>query len=236
MAWVLAQSRPDFVNELVLDFGAVRRGEVWRLISFVFVPPALSPIWFFLFLYFTWWVGSTLETQWGTFKFNVYFWLGVVASIGAAAVGGRPVSGSWLGASDGSLLLAFATVLPDVEILVFMILPVAIKWLGILAAATMTLAFVTGDGATRLSILAAVLPYAVFFGGHWWGVLRGRRLVAKQQARRASREPSAAPALGGRTCAMCGAREADGADIRVCSCEKCGGKPRLLCLEHARHH
>ena len=34
-------------------------------------------------------------------------------------------------------------------------------------------------------------------------------------------------------CAICGAREADGADIRVCYCEKCGG-PRALCLEHAR--
>ena len=50
----------------------------------------------------------------------------------------------------------------------------------------------------------------------------------------------AGPAIGTRVCALCGASEKDGADIRVCSCEKCGaatnGKSRELCLEHARNH
>jgi hypothetical protein len=38
-----------------------------------------------------------------------------------------------------------------------------------------------------------------------------------------------------RTCAICGKKQSGGADIRVCSCEKCGG-PRNLCVEHARNH
>jgi hypothetical protein len=44
------------------------------------------------------------------------------------------------------------------------------------------------------------------------------------------------PVFGQRVCAICGAREADGADIRVCSCAKCGGVQRALCVEHARNH
>jgi hypothetical protein len=36
-------------------------------------------------------------------------------------------------------------------------------------------------------------------------------------------------------CAICGVSEDAGADIRVCSCAKCGG-PRNLCLNHARSH
>ena len=59
--------------------------------------------------------------------------------------------------------------------------------------------------------------------------------MVRQKARRVQFEGDA-PAFGQRTCAMCGAREQDGADIRVCSCAKCGGQPRTLCLEHARNH
>jgi hypothetical protein len=77
--------------------------------------------------------------------------------------------------------------------------------------------------------------YGLFFGGHWWDVWRSRNLQVRQKARRVSMQ-AGAPVFGQRTCAICGAREADGADIRVCSCEKCGGQPRSLCLEHARNH
>ena len=59
-------------------------------------------------------------------------------------------------------------------------------------------------------------------------------------ARTSVRPKSEPPARAGKTCAICGATEADGADIRVCSCEKCkaatGGAARELCLEHARNH
>jgi hypothetical protein len=78
-----------------------------------------------------------------------------------------------------------------------------------------------------VSIIAALVNYVLFFGDHW----RQRGLALRQKARR-----STAPVFGQGTCAVCGAREADGADIRVCSCDKCGGQPRSLCLAHARNH
>jgi hypothetical protein len=229
--WVLSLSRPYAVGRLMLDMHAVRRGQVWRLVTFLFLPPPSSTYWILLNLYFAWWVGSSLEEHWGAFKFNVFYFVGVGATIAGAIVGG-PTTNFWL---NWSLLLSFATLFPDVTILLMFVLPVRVKWLGIAAAAYMVYVASIGTSADRAAIVASVVNYVLFFGEHWWGVSRGRRVVVRQQARRAELR-SSAPVFGQRVCAICGAREADGADIRVCSCEKCGGQPRALCLEHARNH
>ncbi len=199
--------------------------------TFLFSPPSWEPIWIFVNLYFAWWIGSSLEQNWGAFKFNAYYLLGAVATIIASVLAG-PTTNVWLNAS---VVLAFATVFPDVTILLFFVLPVRVKWLGIAGAAYMGLEAVRGSWDTRAAIAAALLNYLLFFGEHWSNVLRKRNVVVRQKVRRAELE-SSPPVLRERVCAICGAREADGADIRVCSCEKCGGRQRELCLEHARNH
>jgi hypothetical protein len=231
VVWLLSRSRPESVERLVLDMDAVRRGEVWRLATFLFIPPRSSSLWVFVNLYFTWWVGSSLEKHWGAFKFNVFYFIGALATIGAALVAG-PTSNTWL---DSSLFLAFATTFPDVSILLFFILPIRVKWLGIFAALAIGAAFVLGDWGTRAPIIAALVNYALFFGGHWRRIWQQRGLGVRQKARREEMR-SNAPVFGQRVCAICGIREADGADIRVCSCERCGGQQRALCLQHARNH
>jgi hypothetical protein len=231
IVWVLSRSRPESVGRLVLDMRAVRRGEVWRLFTFLLFPPPSSPLWVFVNLYFTWWVGSSLEQHWGAFKFNAYYFIGALATIVAALVAG-PTSNMWL---HWSLFLAFATTFPDVTILLFFILPVRVKWLGIIAAIFIVGAFVIGDWGTRAPIAAALANYVLFFAGHWRQVWGQRSVVVRQKARREQLRPTA-PVFGQRVCAVCGAREAEGTDIRVCSCEKCGGQPRALCLAHARNH
>jgi membrane associated rhomboid family serine protease len=231
MVWVLATLRPAFIGRLVLDMRAVRHGEVWRLVTFLFIPPPSRPLWILINLYFTWWVGSSLEQKWGAFKFNAYYFVGALATIVSSILAG-PTTNTWL---DASLFLAFATVFPDVSILLFFILPVRVKWLGVLAALGIAYAAFVGDWGVRAPIAAALVNYGLFFGEHWLDLARGRTLVARQKARRVEVE-SSGPVFGQRTCAICGAREADGIDIRVCSCEKCGGVARTLCLEHARNH
>ncbi|HXX65868.1 MAG TPA: hypothetical protein VEK07_01725 [Polyangiaceae bacterium] len=236
IVWLLSLLRPEFQFRLILDINAVRHGEVWRLITFLFIPTvqaqqSSSILWEAVALYFTWWIGSSLEQHWGPFKFDLYYAIGAIATIGAAVVFG-PMTNRWL---NWSLVFAFATVFPDIQILLFFVLPIRVKWLGIVAAAVFAYSFAVGDWNQRAAIGASAAAYAVFFGEHWWKVLRNRRVVTRQRSRRAQFE-AAAPVFGQRVCAVCGAREADGADVRVCSCEKCGGKPRTLCLQHARNH
>jgi membrane associated rhomboid family serine protease len=229
IVWALAFTRPDVLGRLTLDMSAVRHGEVWRLVTFLFIPADLS-YWVMINLYFTWWVGSSLEQHWGAFKLNAFYLLGALGTIVAALIAGG-ASNLYL---DASLVLAFATVFPDVEILLFFILPIRVKWIGILTGAWLVFSFVMSEWSQRAAVVAAVGNYVLFFAGYWGAFLRSQRLRSKQRAKRDEFQASK-PTLGQRACAICGAREAEGADIRVCTCEKCGA-PRALCLEHARNH
>ena len=80
IVWVLSLLKPEFQERLWLDIGAVRHGQVWRLVTFLFIPPPSKPMWVIINLYFTWWVGSSLEQRWGPFKFNVYYLLGALGN------------------------------------------------------------------------------------------------------------------------------------------------------------
>jgi hypothetical protein len=232
LVWVLSLVKPEMTKVIDLDMDAVRHGQVWRLVTFLFIPFGSSPVWVLVNLYFTWWVGSSLEQHWGSFKFNAFYVLGILGTVVAALITG-PQTNTWL---DVSLLLAFATTFPDVQILLFFFLPIRVKWLGIAAAVGIVAALFIGEWDTRASIAAAMANYLLFFAGHWRAVAKSQNLQAHQKVRRAEMQSGAPVAFGQRVCAICGAQEADGADIRVCSCEKCGGQPRALCLEHARNH
>jgi membrane associated rhomboid family serine protease len=229
--WVLSLTRPEILGRMVLDVDAVRAGEVWRLVTFLFMPIGSSPLWVLANLYFAWWVGSSLEQHWGAFKFNAFYFMGAAGTILAAVLTG-PQTNFYL---DASLMLAFATVFPDVQILLFFILPIRVKWLGIVAGVGIAIALAMGTWGTRAAILAAMGNYVLFFSGHWMDVWRSRNVKVRQKARMAQFD-AGVPVFGQRVCAICGAREADGADIRVCSCAKCGGVQRALCVEHARNH
>ena len=232
IVYVLQMLRPGFASLLVFDLESVKHGQVWRVFTYIFVPPQ-SMLFAFLRIWFVWWVGTNLEAHWGPFKYDLYWLVGIIGTTTAAAFTGMDTAtSSYL---TDTLFLAFATLFPD-ETILLIILPVRAKWLGWLSGALLAFLFVTGTWADRAGILAATGNYILFFAGHWVDWFKSRRLQNRQRARRASMAEPAKPKTQGRTCAICGKSEDEGADIRVCSCEKCGGKPRTLCLEHARNH
>ena len=242
VAYMLARARPEILGALSLDLEAVRNGQYWRLVSFLFLPESMSLTWLLFVPYFTWLIGSSLEQEWGAFKLNVYYLLGMLGTTASAWLAHNGVGSTYL---NLSLLFAFATLAPDFEVRLYLIIPIKMKWLAILSAAFLAYKAAIGDWAERAAILAAVSNYFIFFGGHLVGLAQGRRVLLRQAARRESYRAAAssvrpdAPeegAMGGRVCAVCGAKEADGADIRICSCAQCGGVSRTLCLEHAKGH
>jgi len=60
LTWLL----PGFTSMLMLDPVRIRHGEVWRLITYIFIPQATSPLWVLFALWFLWWVGEGLERAW----------------------------------------------------------------------------------------------------------------------------------------------------------------------------
>src|SRR3954469_17960784 len=119
LVYALSYVSPEFLGQLALAPEAVAHGEVWRVVTFLFLPwggggrggfGALFTIVALMFLYT---VGTSLEAEWGNFKFDVYYLVGAIATIAGAFVFG-PVTNEFL---NLSLLLAFATVFPEYEIL-----------------------------------------------------------------------------------------------------------------------
>ena len=237
IVYLLAFIRPDFLEALALSPSLVARGQVWRLVSYLFIPGTASMWWILFNLMWVWMIGTNLEAEWGSFKLNVYYLIGMLGTTAAALITHGDEGNLYL---NMSLTFAFATLFPETEILLI-ILPIRVKWLGWFSLAFVVYEFVTsGDWSVRAAIIASLSNYLLFFAGTIVSVLRGGRLQAQQVARRAASMPPPAAVGTARACAICGSKEADGADIRVCTCEKCreanGGKPRELCLDHARSH
>jgi membrane associated rhomboid family serine protease len=222
--------RPDLIGALTLDMDSVEHGQVWRLFTYLFLPRTLSLWWIIFSLGFVYYIGSSLEGHWGSFKFNVYYAAGMIGTTVAAIVTHGEQNNYWL---NLSLMLAFGTLFPDEEIWFFFI-GIPAKWLAMADGAYMVYALATGGWTQRGGILAAMAGYFLFFSGTLLDLLRRRNLQVRQTARRAPIGPAPEPVVT-RVCAICGASQEDGADIRVCTCAKCGG-PRSLCLAHARNH
>lgn len=151
---------------LLLTREGLMNWQLWRLFTFLFVPPSTGgTIFLFIALYFYYMIGNQLEMMWGGFRFNIYYLLGWLGAIISSLVFGAG-DNSYLNAS---LFLAFATIAPDTTFMVFFILPVKAKWMAILFAAWAVFgvinAFVMGYGFSALgALLFSLLNYFVFFG------------------------------------------------------------------------
>ena len=118
------------------------QGQIWRAITFVFIPfsggSILSVV---LGIYFTWFVGTALEKEWGDFRYTLYFLLGMVGTVLACLLTGVTASTYCLSLS---LLLAFAMLYPEVQLLLFFVIPIRVKYFGFFAAALSALAWASG--------------------------------------------------------------------------------------------
>ena len=137
----------------------ILRGQVWRLLTFIFIPPSSSSLWIIFTLYIYWLFGSGLQQQWGSFRFNLFYLCGIVGSAIAGMITGYTTN-TYL---NMSLLLAFALIYPDFQMMLFFFLPVKIKWLALLDAALLLLMLITGTWAGRLVLALSLANLALFF-------------------------------------------------------------------------
>ena len=140
-------------------------GQVWRLITFLFLYPSTSNIIFTgLAIYFYWWVGNSLEQYMGKARFNLFYFFGVIGSIVAGLIVGS-IDNMFL---NLSLFLAFATLFPETKVLLFFFIPVKVKWLGMFEGALLFIMFIFGSWADRAANIAAIANYLIFFGPRLW--------------------------------------------------------------------
>ena len=159
------------------------QGQVWRALSFVFIPfsggSILSVV---LGIYFTWFIGTALEQEWGDFRYTVYLLSGVLGTVLACLLTGVTASTYCLSLS---LLLAFSMLYPEVQVLLFFVIPLRVKYLGIVAAVLWVLSFLGAPLGQKLSLLLSMANVWLFFGPMAYRSIRA--WVRREQWKRKNR-------------------------------------------------
>lgn len=266
-----------YTRYLALDFGEVLKGQIWRLFTFLLIPSDGSIVGsgggimnmmgdlFFMLLFFYMYgmMGAALERRWGTFAFNLFFFLGILFHILAAAI-------TWFVFGDSftlgtyylnlSLFFAFVTEFSETQFLLFFIIPIKAKWLGIIDAALFAVTIIGGFAGlvnpmiwvrlwnlgiaafpqNSVAALVSVLNYVLFFYIYRQSfrlspAQRQRQKQFKAQVMQAKKQQAARDGGPRHRCAVCGRTELDAPDMEFRFCSKCDGEYEY-CQEHLYTH
>jgi hypothetical protein len=228
-AFVMSLVYPDFRGKLVLSHDRLVAGEWWRLLTVLIMPPSLNVFFMFLFVSFYYFAGTTLEAQWGTFRYNLYILIGYLTTLLAALIPDAKVTNFYL---MESVFLAFAWLYPECPILLYGILPVKAKWLGLAAWIMYLIAFFSGGWDTKAEVVAGALNFAIFFHADLWQAVRTYpRRFRSQMAQARARE--AKPPM--HVCAVCGVTDQSDKKMEFRYCPLCTGTP-AYCINHIHNH
>ena len=246
---------PAGYQYLMLDPFLVLKGQVWRLVTWILIPPDSSNIFFVLItLYLYYSLGGLLERIWGTYKYNVYLFSGLLFTILGAFVlcgysvlmGAQPTmyTGLYL-LNNGSavyfgqfstyyinmsIFLACAASIPDVQVLLMFIFPIKVKWIGIVYGIILLVNCIQGGIATWIVVIFSLLNFLVFF-------LRSKGKMhlsvgqIKREFHQKMRSAGQTKGITRHKCAICGRTELDGDDLEFRFCSKCNGN-----YEYCQYH
>ena len=244
----------------------ISKGQIWRIITWVLVPPSSFSIFTIIMLYFYYQIGSTLENTWGAFKYNVYIFSGILFSVLGAVIlyaisvngGAEPIlAGSLVSRGFStyyinlSIFLAFAAVYPNIQVLLFFIIPVKMKWLAYIDIVFLAYNFIFVGVAGKIAIVMSILNFIVFFfTSRDYRRFSPKEMYRKQSFKRAvnnGRTTSRSGDFSGFTgsnrasvitkhkCAICGRTEKDSDTLEFRFCSKCNGNYEY-CSDHLFTH
>ena len=246
IVWMFSLFAPGISLYLAFSPMDILRGEVWRLVTFIIIPGSTS-ILALIFFYFYYMIGRTVEAQWGPGKFTIYFFSGVLLTVIYGFLVyflfriNVAVSAQYIYLS---LFFTFATLYPDMQVLLFFLIPIKIKWLAIVDALFFLYSIVTSSFPVNLLPVVAVLNYLLFCGGPLLDALRRLlRLRPKEQrrstvdfrteVRRMQQEQRQKPYT--RRCEVCGRTDTDYPDLEFRYCSRCAGY-HCFCMDHINNH
>lgn len=259
--YVLRMISPGIMDFLYLNpYQIIFHGQIWRLVTWLIVPPSSFDIFTLLMLYFYYSLGTTLERTWGTYRYNVYIFSGILFTILGAfllfaytAVFQNEVDTKlalymlWVIDNNGrslapmfstyyvnmSIFLAFACTYPNMQVMMFFLIPIRIKILGIIYGALLVYQFLMGSIADQFVIAASLMNFVVFF-------ITGRgkvHMTPKQAKRRQEfrREVKKTAKVTRHKCAICGRTEETNPELEFRFCSKCQGNYEY-CQDHIFTH
>lgn len=258
--YLISMINSSFLQYLTLDpYQVLFKGQIWRVVTWILVPPDSSNLFLVLItLFFYYSIGTSLERVWGTYRYNVYLFSGMLFTVAGsflllfycllmdaqpAMLGNLTLyllkSGGvvYFGAFSTyyinmSIFLAYAATFPDMQVLLMFLIPIRVKYLGIIYGVMLLLSCIGGGVSTWFVVGASLMNFIVFFL-----TSRNRMHLSPRQIKRRydfNREVHQAGKSTGVTkhkCAVCGRTEKDGEDLEFRFCSKCEGN-----YEYCQYH
>ncbi len=245
--YLISLFMPNVLNYCTLEPAYILRGQIWRIVTWILIPPSGLSIFTIIMLYFYFSLGKILEQTWGAFRFNVYIFAGLIFTVlgafvlyfvygaarGAAVVGFGPYFSTYY--INMSIFLAFALSYPNMEVMLYFLIPIKIKWMGLLYGALLLADFTQGNWAVKTAIFASLLNFLIFF----FSTRNMQRYSPKEVKRRQEFKRNVAKArpksVSVHRCAICGRTEKDGELLEFRFCSKCEGNYEY-CQDHLFTH
>lgn len=263
--YIIELVNPEFIQMLSLDpYKIIMELQIWRLFTWVIIPPGSISFWVVISLYFYWSIGTNLEHTWGTYKYNVYLLTGFLCTILGSflylLVGTLQFQPSFAAAGftlqetmsyvgilasysfstyyvNMSILLLFAFTFPEIQVLLLFVIPIKVKWLGI------AYAVILGYEALRAAIqgiyptVIVIVMSLLNFMIFFIKHKRRTKITPKQMKRRVvyKTKTHMANMSSRHKCAICGRTEADGEHLEFRYCSKCNGNYEY-CQDHLFTH
>lgn len=245
---------PEGLQLLAMNPEKILHGQIYRLVTWVVIPPSSASILVIITLFFYFSIGRTLENSWGDFRYTVYILSGIIFTdigmmgtylimhlMGQSQLLDMYYQAGLYGASTYylcmSMFLAYAFMFPDMQVLLYFIIPIKVKWLGYLDIAYLLVMilqygymhYYTGMVTVIMSVLNFILFYFMSKGKtKMTPAQRKRKRKYKQQVRQSQ-------ILTRHKCAICGQTELDNPNLEFRYCSRCKGNYEY-CQNHLFTH
>ena len=263
--YIIELVNPEFLMMLTLNpYKIIMEFQIWRLFTWVIIPPSSLSFWVIISLYFYWSIGTNLEHTWGTYKYNVYLLTGflctIIGSFLYLLVGTLQFypSFSQTGATlaqvmeyvgylasysfstyyvNMSILLLFAFTFPDIQVLLMFLIPIKVKWIGIAYAVILGYNILTAAINQAFPTVILIVMSLLNFLIFFMKHKRRVKVTPQQMKRRVvyRTQTHKANMSSRHKCAICGRTEADGEHLEFRYCSKCVGNYEY-CQDHLFTH
>lgn len=249
IGYIISFVMPDLLNYFTLEPAMILRGQIWRLVSWVIIPPTSKLIYviFMMLLYYS--LGQTLERIWGAFRYNLYMLSGMLFTIIGAFIAYGIVFAKYHIIAGGfgavvstyyinmSIFLACAAIMPELELWFWGLIPIKMKWFAILDVIFVGMDLFRGGIVTRIIIVASLLNFVIFFfANRNMQRYNPKQVIRRKNFERKINEPVHDYGNGARhKCAVCGRTELDDPNLEFRYCSKCKGNYEY-CSDHLFTH
>jgi len=246
-AYVLFALDQSLLNYISLNPYAIMRGQIWRIVTWIMIPPSLYVNFLTLLLLYVFYMfGTNLERAIGAFRYNLYLLSGMVFTFIGALIAmaylfiAFPELTSVVSHENRmaffadvamsfstfyvymSIFMAVAVIMPDMTILLMFILPVKMKYLGIIYGFVIFLEVLSGNFFTRVVVIASMLNFLIFF---WMNRPKLLKVSPQQIFKRAvyKHEVKKTKVVARHKCFTCGVTSEQAPEREFRYCSKCEG-------------